>query len=134
MKGKYNPTIVYTHHHADITVDHQQIFKAVITSFRPIQGEQVPYIYSCEIPSSTEWQAPFAAFAFQPNLFVDISDTLEIKKRALAAYDSELRRYPHPRSVEAIEVIAKRWGGMVGYLAAEPFVLVRGVVKSVTAG
>lgn len=134
LKKRFRPTIVYTHHHADINIDHQQIFRAVITAFRPIVGEQVSYIYSCEVPSSTEWQAPFAGFAFQPNMFVDITDTLELKKQALAEYRSELRRYPHPRSVEAIDVIAKRWGGMVGYLAAEPFVLVRGVVRSVTGG
>ena len=129
LKSKYKPNIVYTHHHSDINIDHQIIFKSVITAFRPIRGDQVPCIYSCEVPSATEWQAPHAGFAFQPNVFVDIEDTLEAKKQALAAYQSELRMYPHPRSVQAIDIIAKRWGIMVGYMAAEPFVLVRSLVK-----
>lgn len=131
LKQKYRPSIVYTHHHSDINIDHQLIFKAVITAFRPIKGDQVPYIYSCEVPSATEWQAPFAGFAFQPNVFVDISDTLELKKRALGTYRSELRLYPHPRSVEAIDIIARRWGTTVGFDAAEPFVLVRNVIRTV---
>jgi hypothetical protein len=41
---------------------------------------------------------------------------------------SELRPYPHPRSLEAIEVYAKRHGVAVGMEAAEPFMLVRGVL------
>lgn len=134
LKCKYRPDIVYTHHHADINIDHQQIFKAVITACRPIQGDQVSQIYSCEVPSSTEWQAPFAGVAFQPNTFIDISDTLDIKKQALAAYSSELRSYPHPRSVDAIDIIAKRWGTTVGFMAAEPFVLIRNISKTVGNG
>ena len=129
LKQEVKPDIVYTHHHADINIDHQLIFKAVITAFRPIKGDQVPCIYSCEVASSTEWQAPYAGFAFLPNVFLDISDTLEMKKHALAAYQSELRTYPHPRSLEAIDIIAKRWGIAVGFQAAEPFVLVRSLIK-----
>lgn len=134
LKCKYRPDIVYTHHHADINIDHQQIFKAVITACRPIQGDQVPYIYSCEVPSATEWQAPLSGLSFQPNTFIDISDTLDIKKKALAAYCSELREYPHPRSIEAVDIISKRWGTTVGYRAVEPFVLIRNISKTVGDG
>ena len=129
LKKKYLPDIVYTHHHADINIDHQITFKAVITAFRPIKNDYVPYIYSCEVPSATEWQAPNVGFGFQPNVFLDITETLSQKKHALAAYKSELRNYPHPRSIEAIEIIARRWGSVVGFEAAEPFVLVRGIIK-----
>lgn len=129
LKRKYRPDIVYTHNVSDLNIDHQLIFKAVLTAFRPIKNDYVPFIYACEVPSATEWQAPNTGLGFQPNVFVDICDTLEIKKRALAAYSSELREYPHPRSIEAIDVIGKRWGIMVGFEAAEPFILVRNVAK-----
>lgn len=61
---------------------------------------------------------------FQPNVFVDISATLETKVQAMAVYESEARPFPHPRSPKALRVIARRWGSVVG---VEAFELVRSV-------
>jgi len=62
-------------------------------------------------------------------VFVDISATLSKKVQAMQmyanAYVSEVRPYPHPRSYEAIEIYAKRYGIVVGLQAAEAFILVR---------
>ena len=58
-------------------------------------------------------------------MFVDISETLERKIDAMRAYASEIRDFPHPRSPEALEAIARRWGTVAGFHAAEPFELVR---------
>ena len=44
-------------------------------------------------------------------------------------YKSELQKFPHPRSLEALEYIAKRWGSVSGFLAAEAFYLVRQLRK-----
>ena len=75
-----------------------------------------------EIPSSTEWYFPAS---FSPNIFVEINKELKSKIRALLAYKNEIRNFPHPRSSEAIEIIAKRWGTVCGLKAAEAFYLVR---------
>jgi hypothetical protein len=43
------------------------------------------------------------------------------------AYMYEKREYPHPRSAEALEIVAKRWGVSVGKNYAEAFCLVRNI-------
>ena len=75
--------------------------------------------------SSTEWQVPGSAPFFQPNWFVDISDQWERKREALSVYASEMRRWPHSRSFEAIEHLARLRGAQVGVEAAEAFCLLR---------
>jgi hypothetical protein len=62
-------------------------------------------------------------------VFVDIKAELPVKIKALSAYKHEIRRFPHPRSTKAIDVIAKKWGTVCGFDAAEVFYLVRHVDK-----
>ena len=82
--------------------------------------------HAFEVPPSTEWAFGQFQPAFQPNVFVDISATLEIKVQAMTLYESEARLFPHPRSPEALRALARRWGSVVGLEAAEAFQLVRG--------
>lgn len=125
VKEQITPDLIFTHHHGDLNIDHQITFKAVMTAFRPIKGETVREIYSFEVPSSTEWNIPSSTTDFMPNYFVDVSKTLEIKIMALKEYKLEVREFPHPRSAEAIKIIAKHWGIQVGLEAAEAFEVVR---------
>ena len=78
-----------------------------------------------EVPSSTEWQLSGSAPAFSPNWFVDISATLDRKLSALKAYHSEMREWPHPRSLKGVEHLAHWRGATIGVNAAEAFVLGR---------
>jgi LmbE family N-acetylglucosaminyl deacetylase len=105
-------------------VDHRVVYQAVVTACRPQPEHSVKTLLLFEIPSSTEWQPP-AFSPFAPNWFVDISATLAIKLDALAAYESELRDWPHPRSLKAVEHLARWRGATVGVEAAESFVLAR---------
>jgi LmbE family N-acetylglucosaminyl deacetylase len=123
--GEIAPDIVYTHHAGDLNVDHRRVHEAVITACRPQRGHPVKTLLFCEIPSSTEWQAPGARAPFLPNWFVDIDDTLESKMAALRAYDGEMRPWPHPRSYEGVTHLARWRGASVGCAAAEAFVLGR---------
>jgi hypothetical protein len=50
---------------------------------------------------------------------------MKYKLKALKAYKSEMRPFPHPRSVENIKALAKFRGSTVGYKYAEAFRLVR---------
>lgn len=122
IKAKVKPDILYTHHRADLNIDHRITFEAVLTACRPLPGETVKKIVSFEVPSSTEWNYPCS---FQPNVYMDISGTLKTKIAAMKAYKSEIRKWPHPRSVEAITVLAKKRGVDSGLDAAEAFELVR---------
>jgi len=126
------PEIVYTHHRGDVNQDHRMIFAATLVAVRPLEGNSVKRVLSYEMASSTEWGPPFTEWAFLPNVFVDISATLEAKLRAVEAYretfQSEVKPFPHPRSPEAVRICAQQRGVTVGMQAAEAFVLVRELV------
>ena len=126
IKQKTKPQIIFTHHFGDMNIDHQITYQAVLTATRPMQGETVKEIYSCEIPSSTEWNLE-PNKQFVPNVFFDVSKTIGKKVKALAEYKSELRKYPHPRSLQHIEELAKFRGVRCGLNFAEAFYLVRSV-------
>lgn len=119
------PEVVFTHYDGDINIDHTITYRAVITATRPIEGCPVKEVYMFETPSSTEWGYELAGGAFMPNTFYDISDTISSKLSAMECYRSELRMFPHPRSTEALTVIARRWGSQIGTAYAEAFRAVR---------
>lgn len=118
------PSIVYTHHHGDLNVDHRIAHQAVLTACRPMPGNNVRAIYAFEVMSSTEWATPVSE-PFVPNHYVDISSQLGKKLDALRAYQLEIRAAPHSRSVEHLKYLAHHRGHTVGLMAAEAFVTVR---------
>ena len=121
------PEIVYTHHAGDLNVDHRIVHQATVTACRPVPGSPVRAIYAFETPSSTEWQT--AGATFRPQRWVDIEPFLGCKLRALDAYEAEMRRFPHARSFEAVEALARVRGAAAGLMAAECFMVVREVVR-----
>jgi len=125
IKGDVQPDCVFTHHQGDLNIDHQITFKAVVTACRPVKDESVKEIYSFEIPSSTEWNAPSSLTYFMPDYFVDVSKNLKVKINALKEYETELREFSHPRSLKAVELNAKQWGVKMGFEAAEAFKTIR---------
>jgi LmbE family N-acetylglucosaminyl deacetylase len=126
------PHVVLTHFRGDVNQDHGVVFDATMVATRPGAGSSIRAVLCFETGSSTEWAAPFPGSVFMPNVYVDVSQTLRTKIDAMACYSethvSEVRPYPHPRSYRAIEVYAHRHGVAAGLEAAEPFMLVRGVV------
>lgn len=126
IKSK-KPDIVYTHHYGDLNIDHKVTFEAVITACRPVEEYTVKEVYAFETPSSTEWNFKYGTDTFKPNVFIDIKDTIDDKLEAMACYKTELGVYPHPRSLEALKIIASRWGTVVGKEYVEAFELIRKV-------
>lgn len=122
---EYQPQMVFTHHAGDVNIDHRLTHEATVTACRPQLGHPVKTLLSFEVPSSTEWQLSGSSPTFTPNWFVDISDTLERKFAALDAYADELRAWPHPRSRQGVEHLARWRGATVGVNAAEAFMLGR---------
>lgn len=125
---RHQPQVVYVHHAGDVNVDHRRLHEAVVTACRPTPGQPVRLLLSFEVASSSEWQPPGSAPAFQPNWFVDISDQWHRKRDALVAYASEMRPWPHARSLEALGHLARWRGAQVGVEAAEAFCLLRQLV------
>lgn len=127
LVARLQPDIIYTHHGGDLNIDHKIVHRAVLTATRPLRDCPVKEIYAFEVPSSTEWAFQQFEPVFFPNVFVDITKTLEIKVQAMQLYESEACSFPHPRSPEALRAIAHRWGSTVGVEAAEAFQLIMSI-------
>ena len=125
VKSSVKPEVVYTHHGGDLNIDHRITLEAVMTAFRPQPGERACEILSFEVGSSTDWAAPSASTVFLPNTYFDITATLDLKIKAMAAYKTESKSYPHPRSSKAIRSKAAVRGTESGLHFAEAFQLVR---------
>lgn len=119
------PDIIYMPHFGDMQKDHALTCEAIMVAVRPKYGHIVRYVYAYETLSETEWNIPHASNCFIPNVFVDISDYLDAKLEAVACYQSQLGDFPDPRSLEAVESLAKLRGSTMGARAAEAFMLVR---------
>jgi len=114
------PDIIYTHFEKDVNRDHGIVFNAVMVATRPINHLR-PRVVCFETLSSSEWNYE----SFTPNFYVDIAPFLEKKLEAFSIYASEVRAYPHPRSIEGIRVLASKRGMEVGIPFAEAFIMVR---------
>jgi len=125
---EYKPEVVYTHHYGDLNIDHQVTHRATITACRPQPGFSVKEIYSFEVLSSTGWQSKSMGPGFDPSYYVDISNFFHIKVSSLKIYDDEMRNYPHSRSYQAVESLAKYRGSSIGVKYAEAFQVERCIV------
>jgi LmbE family N-acetylglucosaminyl deacetylase len=124
--NEVDPDIVYIPHKGDLNKDHRLVFETSLVVTRP-GNHKIKRILSYETLSETEWGQPIEPFI--PNVYVDISETFVTKIEAMNAYESELKQYPHPRSLEIIEALAKKRGSEVGVKFAEAFMLVRELVE-----
>lgn len=107
---KIIPNIIYTHHGNDLNIDHRLTFQAVLTSCRPQPWFSVKKILTFETLSSTEWQNKTSENIFKPNYYVNIEKYINKKINIMEIYKDELREYPHPRSLKAIELLSNfRW-------------------------
>mgnify|MGYP003674215882 FL=1 len=128
-KKDFEPEIIFTHHGGDVNIDHQRTFEAVITATRPMDDEIVKAVITFETPSGTEWIASSDPRKFSPNLFVEVSEkNLNAKINGMESYEFEKRIYPHPRSPEALMILAQYRGIIVGKKFAEAFNIVRSII------
>ena len=123
---KIRPQVVYTHHHGDVNIDHMITNRAVITACRPLPNASVKELLFFETLSSTEYQISNANNAFLPNLYVEIDeDIMKRKLTALEFYKMEMRKWPHSRSYEAVEYLARYRGLSISSEYAEAFAVGR---------
>jgi N-acetylglucosamine malate deacetylase 1 len=76
-----------------------------------------------EIPSATDWAIPEAQLSFTPNVFIDITHSIDLKIESLNCYRGVMRDAPHPRSEQMIKGLASYRGGQSGYMYSEAFQL-----------
>ena len=120
-------TDLYISHRGDIHKDHRITFEAALVSARPVNNNPVKRIYAYETLSETEWAAPFADDAFIPNVFIEITDFIDKKIEAFKYFNTQIKKHPHPRSIESIENLSKLRGATIGVKNAEAFMLIRSI-------
>lgn len=119
------PDEVYIPHAGDMQKDHQIVNEAVMVAVRPKYKHKIKNVYAYETLSETEWNIPNTVNAFIPTVYQDISEYLEIKVKALEFFTTQISDFPDPRSVEAVEALAKYRGSTIEVKAAEAFMLIR---------
>ncbi len=123
------PEHVYLPHHGDIHSDHGRVYHATLVAARPLANCPVQRLLCYETLSETEWSPPIDSAVFYPTVFVDISAHLPKKLDAMACFETQIKQPPSPRSLQAIEALARYRGATVHLHAAEAFVLVREIVR-----
>lgn len=123
--AKIRPGIVYLPFQRDNNQDHRAVFDAARVVLRPVATAYIKDIYMYEVPSSTDQSPPLPEYAFLPNYYVDITKHIDTKLEAFRCYETEKRTYPHPRSEEALKVLAQKRGTEAGFKYAEAFMVLR---------
>jgi len=117
------PQVIYMHSGHDLNYDHVVTYRACLVASRPPARIR---LLCFETLSATDINHT----AFTPTVWVDIGAFLEKKVRVFSTYASEVKKYPHPRSLQGIRVQAHKRGMDVGVQAAEAFMLIREVWRS----
>lgn len=121
-----NPDIVYIPHLGDLHGDHQILAQAGLVGTRPLPGSSIRKVIAFESTHATEWGSMIKPFV--PNMYVDIETAFPEKLKAMEAYKSEVKEYPHPRSLEGLKILAQKRGLECGLKFAEAFMVIREIV------
>lgn len=125
ISEEFKPDTIYCQSWTDANRDHKILFEAANVAFRPT-SEWIRNFYCFYTTSSTEWGVPRC---FIPDTWVDISDVLDVKLQAFKKYQSEVREYPHPRSLDSLRYQAHFWGNQCCMDAAEVLMTVRKIKR-----
>ena len=119
------PDVVYLPHRGDMQLDHKLTVDAAMVALRPKYKHVVKQIYAYETLSETGWDVPNVTNEFIPTSYNEIDGFIEKKIDAMKVFKSQIAEYPNARSIESIRALAIYRGTMVGFRAAEAFVLLR---------
>ena len=122
--AEFNPEIIYVPYGKDLHRDHQLVFQSCLVACRYRLGKILAY----ETVSETDIFPVFTKFF--PNTYIDISEEIQGKLEAMKSYSSEVKQWPHPRSLEAIKISAQKRGSEAGLDYAEAIVLIKSTTKS----
>jgi len=116
---KFRPEVVYTTPSNDLNLDHRKVFESTLVVTRPFECS-VKNVLSYEIPGQVK-------DLFEPTLFENITKYFSSKVKAFQCYKSEVKKFPHSRSIEAIENLAIQRGIESGLKKAEAFKVIRSI-------
>ncbi|MCD2136463.1 PIG-L deacetylase family protein [Salinicoccus halitifaciens] len=125
------PEVVFLPHKGDMNFDHAEVTYSAMVALRPFNVPNLKEVLAYETLSETEWNTPTVDNVFMPNVFIDITDTIEDKLKAMEFYKGELKAFPHPRSLEAMRALSVYRGSTINVNHAEAFMLLRSVRKQI---
>jgi len=124
-----SPEMCFVPFYNDLHLDHRLIFDSAMVALRPFPNNKfLRKIYSYETLSETNWNMTNASLSFVPNVYFDISNFIDKKIDALEAFKSQLKSFPHERSIDSIVALSKFRGSIVGLKNAEAFILIREIL------
>lgn len=116
------PEIVIGPYQFDLNQEHRRVAEAMRVVFRPFACPELKTVLAYEIPGSTCFPV---GPAFQPSMYIDVSEYMMFKLEAFTKYKSEFRgKTGHPRSIEGIMSLAGVRGAECGVKSAEAFQVV----------
>ena len=123
--NKFNPHMVFCPY-PDRHIDHRLVFDSVMVATRPVGvGKDIEIVAAFETLSETHWNAPHIEPNFVPNWVVDITDHIDKKLDAMKCYESQVVDFPGPRSIQAVEALAKFRGTQAGFGFGEGMHIIR---------
>ncbi|MBN2312217.1 MAG: PIG-L family deacetylase [Candidatus Hydrogenedentes bacterium] len=108
--------------------DHEAVFRAAFTAARPGVPAVKPFQRLVVGYDNTSLFWSLEREKFHPNFYVDISDFLEHKLRALSMHRSQMRDSIHHSSIQNVEYTARVRGREVSVDAAEGYMVFRHVL------
>jgi LmbE family N-acetylglucosaminyl deacetylase len=121
---KAAPETVLVPHGGDAHSDHRVVFAAASACAKWFRRPELKRVWAYEVISETGF-ALAEPRPFDPAVFVDVSAQLPRKLEALSVFREELGAFPFPRSLEAVEALARLRGASAGFRAAEAFMPLR---------
>ena len=111
-------------HFSDVHSDHKIVSEVISTCTKNFRFPFIKKILAYEVLSETDYNLNRKK-TFFPNYYEDITKFLIKKKKAMKIYKSEMKKFPFPRSIEAMDALAKLRGSQIGKKAAESFEILR---------
>lgn len=124
--ARIQPELVLLPDRNDAHTDHAVVFDCCMSVLKAFRCPSVKKIWTMEILSESNFGNPYRHFA--PDLYVDISETIERKIGIMKIYASELGQHPFPRSEESIRALATLRGAEAGCRYAEAFHVIKEIV------
>lgn len=125
--AKVRPEVVFVPNRSDVHSDHRVVFEACMAVLKSFYMAPlgVRRVLACEVPSETDAIPALAERAFAPQVFVDVSDTLQRKLEIMSLFHEQVQPGFLPRGLSAIEALARHRGASIGVRYAEAFMLMR---------
>ena len=118
--SKFKPKIVYSPPSHDLNKDHKLVFDSTLVATRP---------FSSSVKQLLSYESPGPVIQpFRPTVYENVEKEFSYKLSAFKMYKSEVMRFPHPRSIRAVENLAVLRGVESGLKKAEAFQLIRNII------